>query len=79
MRNDIETTPAETLRIFRAANGWSQTDAGQAAQVTRETISRIERGGTPSASTARRLAEALGCDVEMLIPAQSNGTPAEQE
>lgn len=66
--NHEPATAGDVLRTHRAALRWSQGDLAKASNLTQVTISRIENGATPSARTARKLADALGCDLELLIP-----------
>jgi putative molybdopterin biosynthesis protein len=57
------------LRTFRTANNLSRADLASIADVSKRTIRRVESGeGTPSASSAIKLAAALGCEVADLWP-----------
>lgn len=68
MKWNTETGTSQVVRVFRVANRLTQAQLAGAAGVSRETVCRIERGAHPSATTARKLADALGCDVATLIP-----------
>ena len=60
-------TVGETIRELRQKKGTTQEQLADMAKVTRETISRLERGVTqPTISTARILAGLLGCEVTEL-------------
>ena len=57
----------EMLTLVRGAQGWSQRDLADAAQISQAFLSRIERGtqGTSDQLLAR-FAEVLGCPEELL-------------
>ena len=57
------------LRGYRSAWGLSQGDLARLAGLSRETISRIERGDTPRWRTAWTLAQTLGVKPADLFPA----------
>ena len=58
-----------SIRAQRALRGWRQADLALASGVSRETISRLERGvSTPLNSTARVVAGAFGLALEQLFP-----------
>lgn len=61
-------SPGDVVRTHRAANNWTQARLGEECNLTRATISRIESGDRPNAESARKLANALNCDLELLIP-----------
>lgn len=67
-RNSDIGSASHTLRVLRVAQQKTQDELALAAGVSRETICRVERGYAPSARTARKLANAIGCDVAILIP-----------
>ena len=68
MHEQRQSAQPSFLRGYRAACGLSQDDLAQLAGLSRETISRIERGDTPRWKTARTLAAALGVRPEQLFP-----------
>jgi transcriptional regulator with XRE-family HTH domain len=53
--------------------GWSQDDLAVRAGISRETVSRLERGATPHLRTARAVAAALGVDAALLWPVNDEG------
>lgn len=55
------------LREWRTYRGLSQTALAEAAGVRQATISAIEKGSVPRLDNARRIAEALDCDVDDLF------------
>lgn len=58
---------ARIVQLARRHRGWSQADLAEAAGVSDETISRIERGAVdPSLVTAAALAEALELSLDTL-------------
>jgi transcriptional regulator with XRE-family HTH domain len=58
----------ERLKVLRRLRAMSQQELADAANVGRNTISRIERGETGAQGrTLRRLAAALGVGVEELV------------
>jgi transcriptional regulator with XRE-family HTH domain len=58
----------ERLKALRRLRAMSQQELADAAHVGRNTISRIERGETGAQGrTLRRLAVALGVEVEELV------------
>lgn len=71
------SVPGSPLGIFirdaRAVLGWSQEDLAEAAEVSQETVSAIERGATiiPQPKTMRRLAEALRVDMADMVIASN--------
>ncbi len=55
----------KNLAELRIRKGWSQGDLGREASVRADTVSSIERGKhEPRPSTLRKLADALGIEVE---------------
>ena len=56
------------LAVCRVSRGLSQTDLAQLAGVSRETVSRLERGGDPRWRTAQAVADALGFDLAFVFP-----------
>lgn len=59
----------KTLMDKRMARGWSQIDLARRADVTNNTVSRIERGEVqPSLRTMRALADVFGCQIPALFP-----------
>ena len=56
------------LREWRQYRGLTQSRLAEAAGVRQATISAIENGRvSPSVATARRIADALGCDLDDLF------------
>lgn len=67
----------ERLRHARRLAGMSQVELAKAAGLDRGSVSRLEvghRGAQPG--TTRRLAEALGVEVEALLGAEREGAKA---
>jgi transcriptional regulator with XRE-family HTH domain len=63
----------ERLKLLRRLRAMSQQELADAANVGRNTISRIERGETGAhGRTLRRLAAALGVGVEELVRVEGN-------
>lgn len=63
----------ERLKALRRLRAMSQQELGDAANVGRNTISRIERGETGAhGRTLRRLAAALGVGVEELVRVEAD-------
>ncbi len=60
-------SPLSSARLFL---GFTQAELAEMAGVTRETVSRLERGDYPSRRTADRIAAALSVGVETLFPDQ---------
>ena len=56
------------IRVCRVLTGVTQEALARRAGVRRETVSRVENGGEPQLRTARRLADALGLQLELLFP-----------
>jgi transcriptional regulator with XRE-family HTH domain len=59
---------AKKLRALRRKRVLTLRELGEKADVSKDTISRIEREGTAYPSTIRKLAEALGVDPSELVP-----------
>lgn len=59
---------ASALTLCRLSRGLSQAELGSAAGIARETISRLERGGTPQLQTAKAIAEALDYPLPLVFP-----------
>jgi transcriptional regulator with XRE-family HTH domain len=60
------------LAVCRYIRGLSQDDLARVSGISRETISRLERGGSPNLHTARVLANALGRPVDALFNGSVN-------
>lgn len=59
---------ADAVRGLRAKRGLDQAGLADAAEISRSTLSFIERGRSlPSLEVAARLAVALGCSLDRLI------------
>lgn len=67
------THPLSTAR--RRAN-LTQTELGELATISRETVSRIERGELPHLRTARAIAGVLGIALEAIFPPETSEAPA---
>ena len=59
------------LSLERFRQRLTQHDLALRAGVSRETISRLERGETPQLRTARAIARALRGDLDRIFPATS--------
>lgn len=53
------------LRELRKSAGMTQADLAQRTGVSRDTLSRIENGGTAETAIVQRLAEALGHELTL--------------
>jgi transcriptional regulator with XRE-family HTH domain len=65
-------TPVEgatQLALCRLFRGFTQADLADRAKVSRETISRLERGGRPQLRNAQAIAAALDFDLDLVFPA----------
>lgn len=65
-------TIAEQVLMARRRLAWTQAELAQAAQLSRRTVSTIERGGSASSDTLDALASALGADLT------HHGTPTQE-
>ena len=64
-----EVTLGDNVRAERNRKRLTQTELGQKAGVTIGTIHNIESGKhTPSFDTLRRIAAALDCSLDILVP-----------
>lgn len=59
---------AGKLRVARAYRGLTQAQLAEKAGVSRETVSRLERGGRARLKTAAALARALEMDFGLVFP-----------
>ncbi|MGD8216266.1 helix-turn-helix transcriptional regulator [Aestuariimicrobium sp. Y1814] len=50
---------AGAIRAARKGRGWTQTDLGKRAGVSRPTVARVERGDSVSSKTLMKIASAL--------------------
>ena len=64
---DVARQPSP-LALARFSRGLTQHQFAERARVSRETISRLERGTTPQLTTAQSIATALGLSVEVVFP-----------
>jgi putative transcriptional regulator len=64
----IENATVSPIAIRRFIAGLTQADLAERAGISRDTISRLERGEHPRLVTARALARALGTPVGDLFP-----------
>jgi transcriptional regulator with XRE-family HTH domain len=68
---------ATRLRVLRARRGLSLTDAAELAGIQRQTLAKLERGGTrPHDVTLSKLAKGYGIDVEDLLEEPEETSPA---
>jgi DNA-binding XRE family transcriptional regulator len=68
---------ARELLAARARAGLTQEEVAASMGTTKSAVSRLEGAGkhSPSVSTLRRYAHAVGCDVEVrLVPAQDRAS-----
>jgi transcriptional regulator with XRE-family HTH domain len=70
MGNNATVSPIALLRFVRQL---SQAELGERAGISRDTISRLERGELPRLATARALSRALGVEVADLFPENEEG------
>lgn len=56
----------KTVQAARLDRGWSQDELASKANLSRPTVSRVERGEDPSMRTMRKLAAALSLSVEIV-------------
>jgi len=54
--------------MLRHLRRWSQVELAKHAGVSRETVSRVERGWRPNLTTAQALVGALGCPLDTIFP-----------
>jgi DNA-binding XRE family transcriptional regulator len=64
------------LSVARRRVGLSQSQLADRADVSRETVSRIERGELPRLRTARAIADALSAGIEAIFPPETSEAPA---
>lgn len=55
----------DAVRGARHERGWSQTQLGEEAGVSRPTIARIERGDDVSVATLAKVTAAVGLEVKI--------------
>jgi transcriptional regulator with XRE-family HTH domain len=69
--------PVTWLRVARLARRLSQRELATAARISQPALSHIETGDAePRFSTQRRLAEALGYDVDEVFPPPGKRSPS---
>lgn len=56
------TAKIESVKTARLENGWNMYELARHAEVTMQTIARIERGGCCTVATAKSVADAFGID-----------------
>ncbi|WP_045821457.1 helix-turn-helix transcriptional regulator [Williamsia herbipolensis] len=61
----------DAVRDARRERGWSQTQLGDEAGVSRPTIARIERGDDVSVATLAKVTSAVGLAVTIVSRPQS--------
>lgn len=64
------------VRAARKGRGWSQTELGQRAVVSRPTVARIEQGQDGHTAVLSKLANALG--LELSVRDTGGNLPGEQ-
>ena len=69
------TVAVSPIALLRFVRGQSQSDLAAQCRVSRETISRLERGELPRLDTARAVSAALGVDIPILFPENEEGAP----
>ena len=69
---ELEYLVATQLQKARARAGLTQDAVAERMGTTRSAISRLESAGkhTPSIATLRRYAEAVGCDLKVILVPQ---------
>ncbi|GAA3873098.1 helix-turn-helix domain-containing protein [Tessaracoccus defluvii] len=55
----------EIIRDSRKKRGWSQTELGEKAGVSRPTIARVEANNDVTTATIAKIAHALGLTLEL--------------
>jgi transcriptional regulator with XRE-family HTH domain len=67
------------IRELRYAKGWSKVELASRAKVSRSALSQLERGATaaPHAETLKRITQALGVPLEVLLEPVS--APSQEE
>lgn len=63
------------IALLRFVANLSQAELAARAGLSRETVSRLERGERPRLDTARAVSRALGVDVATLFPENEEGAP----
>jgi len=58
-----------TVKMLRESRGWSQDRLAEEADVTRQTVSNVERGGRPDVATLGKIADALNVKIGVLLDA----------
>jgi len=58
---------AQLIKRQRFARGWSQVRLAKRCKLNQGTISNVERGRTNNPETLRKIAAALGLDLESLL------------
>jgi DNA-binding XRE family transcriptional regulator len=61
------TAKIESVKTARLENGWNMHELAHHAEVTKQTIARIERGGSCTPATAKRVADAFSKPVTELF------------
>jgi DNA-binding XRE family transcriptional regulator len=66
---ETQTLLARELLAARARAGMTQDDVARSMGTTKSAVSRLESGGrhSPSVSTLKKYATAVGCDVEIRL------------
>ena len=62
---ELGPTFGAIIRDARTKRGWSQTELGDEAGLSRPTIARIEAGSDVSTATIAKVAQALGLKLEL--------------
>jgi transcriptional regulator with XRE-family HTH domain len=70
MTTQTQTEPLNRFVALRFRRGISQGDLAAATDLSRGTITNLERGGAPTAPTAFKLAQFYGVRVEQIMGAE---------
>jgi transcriptional regulator with XRE-family HTH domain len=75
-RNRMREPLAMRLRVLRAERGWTVEEAADRAGLTRDSLSRLERGlRHPRATTLARLARVYDVSTEDLLALEDASSP----
>ena len=68
MATGVTKTSPYPARAARIACRLPEDVICRRARVSRRYLQRLEREGTPSYDTARRIASVIGCDIKLFLP-----------
>lgn len=69
-KNVVAWSIGQKIRAARERKGWRQEDLAQECGIARANIARLERGNqVPKVATLRRVAAALGLEIDALLKA----------